>query len=197
MSHFRCPLCGKQASVNNYDPDGFDDGITVVVVRGLGRGKGFETVGEYPIESYPGLLERLKKRLREVNKILGMGDGELVLTLRRENQMLKERLNEETKKKVAALEELEELDLAYLQHSIGTLLDMEYAGIGDAVNSLIDSYDQVSREYYDLSEEYEELLDYINEQLPEEHPEYDDLTEAVDALIQVYEDELEELGDSL
>lgn len=47
MSLWICPLCGKQNSLRYYDPSDFEDDITVIVLRGLGKGMGFDVVEEY------------------------------------------------------------------------------------------------------------------------------------------------------
>lgn len=49
MTHILCPLCGKQTFINNFKPEYLDLDIYEVEVRGLGRGKGFETSERYSI----------------------------------------------------------------------------------------------------------------------------------------------------
>ncbi len=163
----------------------------------MGRGKGFETVGEYSVESFPELLQSLRKRVNRISNILGLNKEGLVLQLQRENRELINRLNTEVSRRVMLEEELEEQDTGYIIHKISMLTGEGYSDINSAVDSLINRHKQILASYNNLNDEYVETVEYINEILPEEHPEYDELGEAVEALVQVYEDELEELEDSL
>ena len=40
-----CPLCGKMSSLRLYRPSHFEEDIFIQSVRGLGRGRGFRSVG--------------------------------------------------------------------------------------------------------------------------------------------------------
>jgi len=43
LSHITCPVCGKSSFLRNFDPEKMNNDIYVYSVKGLGRGKGFET----------------------------------------------------------------------------------------------------------------------------------------------------------
>lgn len=65
LSLWKCPLCGKQNSLRSYNPSDYKDDITVIVKRGLGRGKGFEVVAEYSMldGDHPELLDVISDRV--------------------------------------------------------------------------------------------------------------------------------------
>ena len=65
LSLFICPICGKQNSINHYDPSNFEDDIMIILKRGLGRGKGFEIVERYSLldGSDPELLDLISDRV--------------------------------------------------------------------------------------------------------------------------------------
>ena len=98
MSLWKCPLCGKQNSMRKYEPYNFEDDITVILMRGLGKGKGFEVVDEYSLldGSDPELLDLISDRVEvvydflfedveedradelvdEINSVLGLDDSD-------------------------------------------------------------------------------------------------------------------------
>ncbi|OLD05394.1 MAG: hypothetical protein AUF79_01615 [Crenarchaeota archaeon 13_1_20CM_2_51_8] len=43
MSHITCPICGKSSFLRNFALEKMGSDIYVYSVKGLGRGKGFET----------------------------------------------------------------------------------------------------------------------------------------------------------
>ena len=72
ISVFRCPICGLQRGIKKFDPSDSDLDITVIQLRGLGKGKGFEIVDEYSILSgeHPELLELISDRVAIVHDLL-------------------------------------------------------------------------------------------------------------------------------
>ena len=72
MSMWKCPLCGKQNSIRFYDPTDYADDIIIILMRGLGKGKGFETVEEYSLldGSDPDLLELISDRIAVIYDLL-------------------------------------------------------------------------------------------------------------------------------
>jgi len=81
MSHFACPLCGKQCSILHYDPTDFDDDILIIQKRGLGKGKGFDEVERYSLleGSDPELLDLISDRIAVIYDLLyeDVGDDEV------------------------------------------------------------------------------------------------------------------------
>ena len=72
MSLWICPLCGKQCSINLYDPSNFEDDILIILLRGLGKGKGFEVVKRYSLlkGSDPELLDLIRDRVAVIYDLL-------------------------------------------------------------------------------------------------------------------------------
>lgn len=63
MSHLRCPLCGKNAPLQNWSPETYDMDIMVASFMGKGRAMGFEKTEEYSVlgdsEITPRIVERI------------------------------------------------------------------------------------------------------------------------------------------
>lgn len=72
MSLWICPLCGKQCSINLYDPTNFENDILIILKRGLGKGKGFEEVERYSLldGSDPELLDLISDRVAVIYDLL-------------------------------------------------------------------------------------------------------------------------------
>jgi len=70
MSLLLCPLCGKNSSLRLLDPDSFDDDIYAQDVRGLGKGRGFETTGRVSIPRSAEVRDKIMPRLIELVKLL-------------------------------------------------------------------------------------------------------------------------------
>ncbi len=72
LSLWICPLCGKQCSINLYDPSNFEDDILIILLRGLGKGKGFEEVERYSLlkGSDPELLDLISDRVAVIYDLL-------------------------------------------------------------------------------------------------------------------------------
>lgn len=49
MGFLACPLCGRNVSLDHFDPSGFELDVTTQDIVGLGRGKGFRTEGRSSI----------------------------------------------------------------------------------------------------------------------------------------------------
>ncbi len=72
MSLWICPICGKQVSIRHYDPTDFEDDISIILKRGLGRGMGFEVVDRYSLldGSDPDLLNLISDRIAIIYDLL-------------------------------------------------------------------------------------------------------------------------------
>lgn len=72
MSLWVCPVCGKQNSILHYDPTNFVDDIMIILLRGLGKGRGFEEVERYSLldGSDPDLLELISDRVAVLYDLL-------------------------------------------------------------------------------------------------------------------------------
>lgn len=72
ISLFMCPICGKQNSIRHYDPTDFENDILIIVLRGLGKGRGFEEVERYSLldGSDPALLDLISDRVAVIYDML-------------------------------------------------------------------------------------------------------------------------------
>lgn len=73
MSHVVCPLCGKSAAIDSYDPSEFEDDVSGQTFRGKGRGKGFEVSEKFSVlgdQGYDDLLQRMASRALRIVKML-------------------------------------------------------------------------------------------------------------------------------
>lgn len=69
MSLLLCPMCGKSASLRNFDPESFANEIYVSNVRGLGRGRGFKVTSRIQImdkHDYDSIREMIANRAIEL-----------------------------------------------------------------------------------------------------------------------------------
>ncbi len=82
MSQLLCPLCGKNTSLKNYNPDSFDLDIYVQDFRGLGRGRGFKSLGRRSILHSRAVLTPLTNRILDLVELLRdeghIDDSELI-----------------------------------------------------------------------------------------------------------------------
>ncbi len=72
MSLWICPICGKQNSIRHYDPTNFVNDILILLLRGLGKGKGFEVAERYSLldGSNPALLALIRDRVAVIHDFL-------------------------------------------------------------------------------------------------------------------------------
>ena len=109
-------MCGKQASLRNFDPESFANNIYVQKVRGLGRGRGFKVTSSIPIfdkPDYDGIREMIANRAIELlatlerngDVSLGYILTELGLDEEREALEAKEAIEEENQAEHAISEE--------------------------------------------------------------------------------------------
>jgi len=109
-------MCGKQASLRNFDPESFVNEIYVQKVRGLGRGRGFKVTSRIPIfdkPDYDGIREMIANRAIELlatlekngDVSLGYILTELGLDEEREALEAKEAIEEENQAEHAISEE--------------------------------------------------------------------------------------------
>jgi hypothetical protein len=62
MSFLLCPLCGRNVSVNTFDPCSFEVDVLAQEVRGLGKGKGFASTGRHSILGRNDTVEKIADR---------------------------------------------------------------------------------------------------------------------------------------
>jgi len=109
-------MCGKQASLRNFDPESFANDIYVQKVRGLGRGRGFKVSSRIPIldkQDYDWVREMIASRAIELlvtlekngDVSLGFILTELGLDEEREALEAKEAIKEENQAEHAISEE--------------------------------------------------------------------------------------------
>ena len=65
-----CPLCGKNSSLESFDPSQLDDDVYAIQVVGLGRGRGFKTVGRHSLLDDEEVMEPIKDRLFDLVDLL-------------------------------------------------------------------------------------------------------------------------------
>ena len=147
--------------MNSFNPEDYENDIFVVEMRSLGRGRGFEKIGEYSALEDTALTSRIGKRIR---LLLDVIQGE----------------NQETTEDVEVLDDqLEELedDFRALQ-----------AELSQANNRIRDLENEVMKD--------DELLSSVNDVLDGvADDDFTDLHSAVMALIEAYDDLLEETED--
>ncbi len=66
MSFISCPLCGKNSSLNYFDPQSLDLIVYVHDVKGLGRGKGFKIINKRIAFINSSELNKIKLRLLDL-----------------------------------------------------------------------------------------------------------------------------------
>ena len=67
LSHIVCPLCGKNSSVKNFNPELLDLDVYAVSFVGLGRGLGFRSLGRKSIlSSKSDIIIKIKDRLLDL-----------------------------------------------------------------------------------------------------------------------------------
>jgi hypothetical protein len=105
-----------------------------------------------------------------------------------EIKKLNQSLTTERNRREALADELEELDLDILLRRVNNKLEKQHTKLHSAINELIHKFNSSKREI-------ENALEFINKVLPDEYDEFYDLDEALEALYQYYEDQIEELSD--
>jgi len=112
MSLWICPLCGKQTSILHYDPTNFVDDIMIILLRGLGKGRGFEEVERYSLldGSDPELLDLIRDRIAVLYDLLyeDVEDDEAEVDLEEEDDEPLTELDKELR--ISEMEEAEEED---------------------------------------------------------------------------------------
>ena len=77
--------------MNSFNPEVYDDDITLVEMTSLGRGRGFAKTGEYSALDDAALMGRIADRLHALLKLI---EGDKVDTIERENQRLLDSMEE-------------------------------------------------------------------------------------------------------
>jgi hypothetical protein len=70
MDFVVCPMCGKSTSMRTFDPSKLDNDIYIQNMRGLGRGRGFQTENRRSALKYPDVTDPIKDRLLELCTLL-------------------------------------------------------------------------------------------------------------------------------
>jgi len=112
MSLWICPICGKQNSILHYDPTNFVDDIMIILLRGLGKGRGFEEVERYSLldGSDPDLLDLISDRIAVLYNLLyeDVEDDEAEVDLEEEDDEPLTELDKELR--ISEMAEAEEED---------------------------------------------------------------------------------------
>lgn len=170
LSMIVCPLCGKQTSLKHFNPSDYDLDIYVQEVRGLGRGRGFETGPRESILGDDHVTPLIKDRLLELSRLLlkeeilkpsevaSLMGGEAALRKRDDTiDELEETVEVLTSELNDAKEELRkrELNLAEWRSAYEKLLGL-YNRKGDELK-------QVASEKEEIEEELEEAQSKVKE----------------------------------
>jgi len=120
MSLLICPLCWKANSLANYDPSDLPLDVVVRTVEGLGRGRGFRTVGEESALDEPELLSGMAERLVQ---LVGVFYGNDLIS--REDVIAK--IGGESKETTEDYAEVESDEVGDLADEVWEELDVEEA----------------------------------------------------------------------
>jgi len=74
MSLIGCPLCGKNNSFESFNPTQLDDDVYAIRIVGLGRGRGFKTVGKYSLLNDMDVMGPIKDRVLVLVDLLHNND---------------------------------------------------------------------------------------------------------------------------
>lgn len=72
LSHITCPVFGKSSFLRDFNPEKIEDDIYVYSVRGLGRGKRFETTTSDSILHSPGYRDVRGRLAARIITVLGL-----------------------------------------------------------------------------------------------------------------------------
>ena len=158
--------------MNSFNPEEFEDDITIVEMQSLGRGKGFTVTGEFSALSDEVLMGRIAKRL---HALLGLIEGDDKKIVKPEEMRLSE-LERENWRLEDTVEELED-DLRSLSEELKSTRTI------------------ISEQAAEKAE-YDELLELVSEALSDVYEEeFEDLDSAVRSLVDEYSDTVEEAED--
>ena len=125
MSHLKCPLCGWNRAISNYDPSGFDDDITMVTMKSLGR-HGFEVSEEFSILSADDpIMEIVADRIVVLTKLL-LENGiiklkDLGLRLSSEDYDEEDEDEEEKEDAEHVFSDITDTDMQYIRNKLAEL----------------------------------------------------------------------------
>ncbi len=165
ISYLKCPLCGKLCHLNSFNPENYDTDIILVDMQSQGRAKGFKKIREFSGLSDRGLMDRIAARLETLLTLI-KGDSP--------NQIMAENVRLDD-----AVEELEDDNRALRKE------------LHLAQEQMVEL-----KAKYEAYDSLDELVSQINEVLSDTyHDPFQDLESAVTALIEEYDDLLEESED--
>jgi hypothetical protein len=70
MSFLLCPMCGRNVSMDSFDPCSFDLDILAQDLRGLGKGRGFESTNRHSILGDNETVGKIRDRILDLLKLL-------------------------------------------------------------------------------------------------------------------------------
>jgi ElaB/YqjD/DUF883 family membrane-anchored ribosome-binding protein len=173
-SFLLCPLCGKQTSLSNFDPSQFELDVMTQDVVGLGKGKGFASVGRGSILGINETTEMIKIRMLDLLELFeehGIVSAEEIaerfdLPTRNElkveedeTQSMKEEREDAYAKIRELIDTIEQRLDASGEYSFDDSDGLEVAltRLGDAVNALADDYSAIKEAVHSAAQ------DIINE----------------------------------
>jgi chromosome segregation ATPase len=160
---FRCPTCGLLKSTKTYEPTNFDNDISLVYMSSLGRGKGFQIIGEASIEDDSETLMLIKQRIATLHNYLNGPEINEIDKLAGTVEELKEELCTCKKDLKAANKQVTELESVLGEHgdSEEELVDLIVDALGDATKIVFEDLESAVEAlievYHDLREEYDDL----------------------------------------
>lgn len=156
-------MCGKQTSLENFDPSGFAQDIMTQEVIGLGKGKGFKSTGRGSILGHNDTCAAIKDRAldildmllehyvvteKEIVERLGLGTPQQPEVEKDENAALKEEREESIgtiQEIIGTVEEILEAPGEYTVHGSDGI-DVALARLRDAVGALGDAHSAMKEE---------------------------------------------------
>ena len=155
MSFLRCPLCGKLTSLRKFDPENFENDITIVEMQSQGRARGFKVVDEYSGLHDEDLISKISARIDILKKLIDKESNvdrdkieDHIEELTDENKHLQTQL-EIALIGINQLEDtLEENDdiLEMINQALEDITDEEFTDLSEAVSALIIEFEEALEE---------------------------------------------------
>ncbi len=149
-----CPLCGKLAHLNCFNPDDYDDDIKCVEMRSLGRAKGFEVTKRFSALGDEELMNMISSRCYAILKIVGEEVTETFMVTDVENR-LRDKIVELQSSLDSYEEEMDGI-LAKVNDVLIDIYEEEFVNLEKAMDALITEYQEVMEEAEDEDEEAED-----------------------------------------
>ncbi len=148
--------------MKSFNPEAYDEDITLVEMQSMGRGRGFKVVGEYSALGDEAITSRIASRLHQ---LLHLIEGDSPIPLQVKNVQLEDQVEEleddvkalqseleAARVRISAFEEEAETHdalLTMVNEALGDAYDEEFTDLGSAVGVMIKGYDDLREEVED------------------------------------------------